>query len=82
MKSIGCIYNKLEYRMIFEGIFYWLRIGILWRDLFIEFGGWNIIYWCFNLWLKKGLLNNLFNELVKLVDYDWVFVDGFIVKVY
>lgn len=80
MKSTGRIYNKPKHRMTFEGILYRLRTGIPWRDLPTEFGGWSSIYRRFNLWSKKGLLNMLFNELAKLSDYDWVFLDGSIVR--
>lgn len=80
MKSTGRVYNKPEHRMTFEGILYRLRTGIPWRDLPIEFGDWSAVYRRFNLWSKKGILNQLFRHLSKDADFDWVFADGSIVR--
>ncbi|HEY5716010.1 MAG TPA: IS5 family transposase [Psychromonas sp.] len=80
MKSTGRIYNKPEHRNTFEGILYRLRTGIPWRDLPKEFGSWSAIFRRFNLWSKKGVLSHLFNELAKDSDFDWVFIDGSIIR--
>lgn len=80
MKSTGRIYNKREQRMTFEGILYRMRIGIPWRDLPSEFGEWSTVYMRFNLWSKKGILNNFFSQLSKVADFEWVFLDGLIVR--
>ena len=66
--------------MTFEGILYRLRTGIPWRDLPPEFGDWSVVYRRFNLWLKKGILNLLFNELAKMADYEWVSADVLLIK--
>lgn len=80
MKSTGRVYNKPEHRMTFEGILYRLRTGLPWRDLPPYFGDWSTVYRRFNLWSKKGILNKLFNELASDADFEWVFIDGSIVR--
>lgn len=80
MKSTGRIYDKAEHRMTFEGILYRMRTGIPWRDLPSEFGEWSTVYRRFNLWSKKGVLDNLFKSLSSMADFEWVFLDGSIVR--
>ena len=80
MKSTGRIYDKTEHRMTFEGILYRMRTGIPWRDLPSEFGEWSTVYRRFNLWSKKGILDNLFKSLSSMADFEWVFLDGSIVR--
>lgn len=80
MKNTGRIYDKPEHRMTFEGILYRMRTGVPWRDLPTDFGDWSAIYRRFNLWSKKGILNNLFNALTRHADFEWVFADGSIVR--
>lgn len=80
MKNTGRIYDKPEHRMTFEGILYRMRTGIPWRDLPTYFGDWSAIYRRFNLWSKKGILNNLFKTLTRCADFEWVFADGSIVR--
>jgi transposase len=80
MRSTGRIYNKPEHRNTLEGILYRLRTGIPWRDLPKEFGNWSAIFRRFNLWSRKGILSHLFNELAKDADFEWIFIDGSIVR--
>ena len=80
MKSTGRIYDKTEHRMTFEGILYRMRTGIPWRDLPSEFGEWSTVYRRFNLWSKKGILDKLFKSLSSMADFEWVFLDGSIVR--
>lgn len=76
----GRIYNKPNHRKTLEGILYKMRAGIPWRDLPSDFGRWSAIYRRFNLWSKKGILNELFRALSRDADMDWVFIDGSIVR--
>ena len=80
MKSTGRVYDKTEHRMTFEGILYRMRTGIPWRDLPSEFGEWSTVYRRFNLWSKKGVLDKLFRSLSTMADFEWVFLDGSIVR--
>ena len=74
------VYLKPELRDTFEGILYKLRIGCPWRDLPSEFGQWNSIFKCFNRWSEKGLFEHIFENLSSDSDWEWVFVDGSVVK--
>ena len=76
----GRVYSKPEHRMTFEGILYRMRTGIPWRDLPSEFGDWSAIFRRFNLWSKKGVLADMFQELSRDSDTQWLFLDGSIVK--
>lgn len=66
--------------MTLEGILFRLRTGIPWRDLPAEFGDWSKVFRRFNLWSKKGVLNEIFKRLSTLADTQWLFIDGSIVK--
>lgn len=70
MKSTGRIYDKPEHQMTFKGILYRMRTGIPWRDLPSELGGWSIVYGRFNLWSKKGILENFFKTLSSMADFE------------
>ena len=74
------IYHKRDLRMMFEGMFYRLRVGCPWRDLPSCFGRWNSVYKRFNEWSKKGKWLSLFKKLVSEPDAEWEFIDGSHVK--
>lgn len=74
------IYDRPNLRNIVEGIFYRLRTGCPWRDLPLFFGSWNSIYKRFNKWSEKGKLVVIFKQLINDPDYEWIFIDGTIVK--
>ena len=80
MMGTGRVYNKPKHRMTFEGILFRMRTGVPWRDLPSEFGEWSSIYRRFNLWSRKGILQLLFNTLSTMADFEWVFLDGSIVR--
>ena len=82
MYLTGRIYNKPDHRMTLEGILYRLRTGIPWRYLPKKFGYWNRAFRQFNLWSKKGVMNEVFSFLSRLYDGQWLFIDGSIVKVH
>lgn len=74
------IYDKSLLRPTIEGIFYWLRMEYLWRDLPASFGKWNAIYKRFNEGSCKETLINIFNTLVVEPDLEWAFINASIVK--
>lgn len=80
MKDTGRVYNKYEHRMTFEGILYRMRTGCPWRDIPKAFGEWNTIFRRFNLWSKKEIIRLLFNELSRISDSKYLFIDGTIVR--
>ena len=82
MNMTGRIYNKHGHRMTLEGILFRLRTGIPWRDLPHEFGHWSKVFRRFNLWSKKGIMDEIFRCLSRRHDTQWLFIDGSIVKVH
>ncbi|WP_143871349.1 IS5 family transposase [Catenovulum sediminis] len=80
MEETGRVYNKFEHRNTLEGILYRMRTGIPWRDLPSDFGDWSTVYRRFNLWSKKGILDNIFKVLAYITDSEWLFIDGTIVR--
>ncbi len=59
---------------------YRMRVGCPWRDVPADFGAWNAIYKKFNNWSSQGKWLRLFKTLVNEPDFEWVFIDGSIVK--
>lgn len=65
-----------------NGIFWVLCSGAHWRDLPERYGHWKTIYNRFNRWSKAGVINNIFNRLLQildeqeLVDWDVIALDG------
>lgn len=80
MLRSGRIYNKPEHRMTLEGILFRMRTGCPWRDIPSNFGNWSTVFRRFNLWSKKGVLANIFKELSRDSDVEWLFIDGSIVR--
>ena len=74
------VYDKPEHRNTMEGILYRMRVGCPWRDLPESFGLWNTIFRRFLLWSRKGILQRLFKKLITEPDFEWIFIDGSIVK--
>ncbi|OOH85067.1 IS5 family transposase [Pasteurellaceae bacterium 15-036681] len=80
LERTGRVYNKPEHRNTIEGILYRIRTGCPWRDLPSEFGRWNTIFRRFNLWSKKGVIQEVLQFFRQHFDYEWVFIDASIVK--
>jgi len=80
MYLTGRVYKKPEHRLTLAGILYRMRTGIQWRDLPTEFGDWSKVFRRFNLWSKKGVMNEILSFLSTLADTQWLFIDGSIVK--
>ena len=74
------VYDKPEHRNTMEGILYRMRVSCPWRDLPESFGLWNTIFRRFLLWSRKGILQRLFKKLITEPDFEWIFIDGSIVK--
>ena len=74
------VYDKPEHRNTMEGILYRMRVGCPWRDLPESFGLWNTIFRRFLLWSRKGILQRFFKKLIAEPDFEWIFIDGSIVK--
>ena len=69
-------------RLFLEAVLWIVRCGAPWRDLPSELGHWNSVYIRYNRWCKKGIWANLFEELAKDKDCEYIMVDGSIVRVH
>lgn len=74
------VYLKPDLKKTVEGILYKLRVGCPWRDLPHNFGRWNSIFKCFNRWSEKRVFETIFETLSSDSDWEWVFIDGSVVK--
>ena len=70
------IYDKPNLRNILEGILFRMRTGVPWRDIPSQFGRCNTIFKTFSRWSKNNKLMQLFKQLSKDIDYEWLFMDG------
>jgi len=61
----------------------WIAItGSPWRDLPEEYGHWHRVYVRFNRWSHKGMWSKVFEELSKAGDFEYVMIDGSVVRVH
>ncbi len=59
-----------------------IALGSPWRDLPEEFGPWNSVFKRFRRWVKAGVFERIFNALSEDSDFEYVMVDGTIVRVH
>lgn len=59
--------RKYELRTIVNGILYLVKTGCQWRMLPSDFPKWQLIYYYFNLWKEKGIIENIQYYLVKQI---------------
>ena len=69
-------------RLFVEAVLWIARTGAPWRDLPDEFGKWYSNYTRFWRWAGKGVWENLFNTLAGDPDFEYVMIDGTIVRVH
>ena len=58
------------------------RTGSPWRDLPDEFGLWNSAFQRFRRWAQKGVFERVFKELSADADFEYVLIDGTIVRLH
>lgn len=69
-------------RLFLEAVLWILRTGAPWRDLPKEFGPWTTVYMRYNRWSHKGDWQAIFEALSADGDFEYVMIDGSIVRVH
>jgi transposase len=69
-------------RVFIEGVLWIARTGSPWRDLPEHFGRWNSVFKRFRRWVKRGAFERIFHALSDDSDFEYVLVDGTIVRVH
>jgi transposase len=69
-------------RLFLEAVLWIARTGSPWRDLPEHFGHWNSIWRRFRRWALKGVFERVFNSLSDDPDFEYVIIDGTIVRVH
>ena len=69
-------------RRFVEAVLWIVRVGAPWRDLPKDFGKWNSVFQRFRRWVRSGVFDQLFEALSTDADFEYVIVDGTIVRVH
>lgn len=69
-------------REFLEAVLWIARTGSPWRDLPDEFGRWNSVFRRFRRWAKKGVFEKIFKVLSSDADFEYVLIDGTIVRLH
>ena len=67
-------------RRFVEAVLWIVRVGAPWRDLPEAFGNWN--FQRFRRWVRGGVFDQVFAALSDDADFEYVIVDGTIVRVH
>ena len=59
-----------------------MRAEALWRDIPDEFGKWKTVYMRFWRWARKGIWESLFKRLAEDPVFEYVMIDGTIIRVH
>ena len=69
-------------RRFLEAVLWVARTGAPWRDLPLAFGNWNSVFRRFRRWAAKGVFDKMFTALSEDPDFEYVMVDGTIIRVH
>jgi putative transposase len=75
----GC--RGRDNRMFIETVLWIVRTGSPWRDLPEAFGKWFTVYTRFWRWARKGVWEHIFKALCDDPDFEYVLIDGTLVRV-
>src|SRR3712207_2103764 len=69
-------------RLFLEAVPWLVRTGAPWRDLPEAFGCWSTVFRRFRRWACKGVFERVFAALSGDSDFEYVLIDGTIVRVH
>ena len=69
-------------REFLEAVLWIARTGSPWRDLPEAFGLWNSVFQRFRRWALNGVFERVFKELSADADFEYVLIDGTIVRLH
>jgi transposase len=69
-------------RLFVEAVLWVARTGAPWRDLPSAFGNWNSVFRRFRRWAEKGVFDLIFKALSGDPDFEYVMIDGTIIRVH
>jgi putative transposase len=69
-------------RLFIEAVLWIARTGSPWRDLPEAFGKWCTVYTRFWRWAQKGVWERVFKALSDDPDFEYVLIDGTLVRVH
>ncbi len=74
--------SGMDNRLFVEAVLWLVRTGAPWRDMPDEFGKWKTVYTRFWRWAQKGRWESLFKRLAEDPDFEYVMIDGTIIRVH
>ena len=69
-------------RLFIEAVLWICRTGTPWRDLPEHLGNWHTTFTRYNRWSKNGRWETIFMALSQAADFEYLMVDGSIVRVH
>jgi transposase len=69
-------------RLFLEAVLWIVRTGSPWRDLPENFGNWFSVWKRFRRWALKGVFERIFATLSADPDFEYVLIDGTIIRVH
>jgi transposase len=69
-------------RLFVEAVLWVARTGAPWRDLPSALGNWNSVFRRFRRWAQKGVFDLIFEALSGDPDFEYVMIDGTIIRVH